>query len=349
MDFANARRDLIAAAKMASHAPLHILLNRTAGSKQGGEVYDQLLAPLFQDLGLPFVLHDQPPSKGMIQDREATVLVVGGDGTLGDLMATLPAKSLPHWSLVVLPFGTANAFYHFLFPHANGDTLASLRHLLAGHPPRPLALAEVASSDVRKRAHVVVSTAFHASILYEADKLRGEVEGIERFKVAAGKSWGRFWKGHLAFTGARYDAKSGSFGPSKDEAFESSEWMYLNVCLTDRLEKEFVVAPRRAVDSTGLDVVTIRRPAEVGLEAFWEGMQAVFAAAYQNGKHVDLTWTEEGKVVDKGEGPAVVDYWRCESLEWTPVSRCPPPKLPDSERRPSKATRKTGSSASTAP
>jgi hypothetical protein len=45
----------------------------------------------------------------------------------------------------------------------------------------------------------------------------------------------------------------------------------------------------------------------------------VLTGAYQNGSHIQLTYTEDGQLTTAIDGRAVIEYIRCGGWEWTPV------------------------------
>jgi hypothetical protein len=54
--------------------------------------------------------------------------------------------------------------------------------------------------------------------------------------------------------------------------------------------------------------------------AFAEKSNAVLTAAYQDGNHINLRYTDDGKITSEGTGPTVIEYIRCRGWEWIPVS-----------------------------
>jgi hypothetical protein len=79
--------------------------------------------------------------------------------------------------------------------------------------------------------------------------------------------------------------------------------------ILDEAEHESIKAVRDAGDQTVLDKLS-----EAWVPRAWE----VVGKAYEEGKHVDLTYTPEGDVESKGTGPRVVEVYRCTGFEWTP-------------------------------
>lgn len=105
---------------------------------------------------------------------------------------------------------------------------------------------------------------------------------------------------------------------------------FLSTVNVDRLEPAFRITPlTRALPSSfpSCDIVIIRplqspSIAEDSPEArnsFVEEIWAVLGAAYQDGLHVQMRYSGDGKIVTEGDGPAVVEYIRCGGWEWIPV------------------------------
>jgi len=137
---------------------------------------------------------------------DLTLILVSGDGTLHEVInncnitggraakeyrVDLPPAQI---SVVLVPAGTANALYSSLFPPAEGEVstveykLRSLKAFLDGKEGVPLSLSVTTllspAGEESPRtivSGVVTSTALHASILYDSEKLRHEYPGIERY------------------------------------------------------------------------------------------------------------------------------------------------------------------------
>jgi len=75
-----------------------------------------------------------------------------------------------------------------------------------------------------------------------------------------------------------------------------------------------------------LDVVMLRpeRDPSVSMDseetrsAFAEKAKAVLGGAYENGAHIQLRYAEDGCILTEGDGPVVVEYFRCGGWEWEP-------------------------------
>ncbi|BGO97402.1 Proteophosphoglycan ppg4 [Rhodotorula toruloides ATCC 204091] len=260
--------------------------------------------------------------------------------------------------LVLIPTGTANALYYHLFPpespsYPSTTPIALLYCLLAFLSPTstsalPLSLAlNTLPSGEKVLTTVVSSTALHACLLHTAERLRHtrpELEGTERFKVAAQMEVGRWWDGHLTLRLAKlYDPSTKSW--VKQEEKVEGPFSYLVSALTSRFEQSFLVAPFRSPFSplapeageASIDVVAIRPlrrrqtrelveagEGERAREEFARTLWDVTGRIYEGGKHVDVLYDDaEGGEGGQGEGReekgrGVVEVWRCEGLEWVP-------------------------------
>lgn len=287
-----------------------LVVNDQAGQGRAPVLADTLLRPLMKLAGVEE------------RDDSETAILLGGDGTVHDHLNRSDARA----QLVVVPCGTANALYASLFPAAT-TILSSFLAALRGDNPRPLSLARVNGRTV---ASVIVSSCLHASILHDSEALRVSHPGIERFKLAAAQNMTRRYSGHLRLRGhvRYYRPSTRSFASVASLDFIGPFSYALLAALTDRLEPTFVVTPLRHRDaSPGLDVLLIRpanAPKALDPQSFAERVLGpVTAAMYDGGKHVDLVYDGDAvRPYTEGdeEQPNVVDYLRCDRVEWTPMA-----------------------------
>lgn len=183
--------------------------------------------------------------------------------------------------------------------------------------------------------HVVASFALHAAILKDSEDLRIEHPGVERFKMAAEKNASAFFEADVKLLPAtdgilQYDPISQSFKQAETTELSGPFAYFLSTSTTARLEPTFVIAPlleRIPATSPSMDIVIIRPmrdqsvakldPEERGVKwaaRAWE----VVGSAYNKGSHVDLTYPAKGETLERGQGQAVVEYFRCGGFEWTP-------------------------------
>ncbi|BGO92482.1 hypothetical protein JCM10020v2_004150 [Rhodotorula toruloides] len=210
--------------------------------------------------------------------------------------------------------------------------------------PHPLPLALNALPTGKKVLTTVVSsTALHACLLHTAERLRHErpeLEGTERFKVAAREEAGRWWDGRLILHHPRrYDPSTKSWVEQGEEEVVRGPFSYLVSSLVSRFEQTFLVAPFRSPLSplapvpgeASIDVIAIRplrRRATRALvetgkedqarEGFVGRLWEVTGEIYDGGRHVDAMYDDEGEEGSEGKGKSVVEVWRCEGFEWVP-------------------------------
>ena len=149
-----------------------------------------------------------------------------------------------------------------------------------------------------------------------------------------------WWDGRLVLLDnvAQYDSASKSFLPVGNSESENKgklvcdgPFSYFVSTLVDRFEPNFIVAPlRSAADPTtpSIDIVLIRplrdtltqsliddgsTTPEAVREQFVKRVWACTGGMYDGGKHVDMNY--EG-----GDENLIVEYYRCGSYTWTPVS-----------------------------
>ncbi|KAG1756219.1 ATP-NAD kinase-like domain-containing protein [Suillus paluster] len=258
--------------------------------------------------------------------------------------------------VVLVPCGTANALYCSLFkptsmPESPAYKLKSLEAFIRGSNvvPLTLAVATLSSPPSSKQSSpkvavsaVVTSTALHASILHDSENLRKEVPGIERFKVAARNNITQWYSSHvklLPTPSARsveiYDPDQKIFVTHEDSDDHGIVDVYgpfayfLSTVNVDRLEPAFRITPLASEiisSEVSLDIVMVRPcrdPTFVmdtteARNIFAEKSTAVLMAAYQDGDHINLRYTGDGKITREGAGPTLVEYIRCGGWEWIP-------------------------------
>ncbi|GLB35265.1 putative diacylglycerol kinase catalytic domain [Lyophyllum shimeji] len=273
--------------------------------------------------------------------------------TLKGPRATSPIPRL-HFALV--PCGTANALYSSLFPPpAESDSvdyrLQSIRSFVESSRTLPLTLAIATLSSppsVTKRpqvaiSSVVVSTALHATILRDSESLRKDIPGTERFKVAARNNSAKWYNSYVKLLPAPlagrvqvYDPAHQAFvdHPESDEAdpivdLHGPFAYFLSTVNVDRLEPAFRVTPLARtippVEAT-CELVLLRPLRDPSLsrddpdarKAFVPKLWEVLSGAYKDGAHIDLRYGAGGEIVTGGNGPALIEYFRCGGWEWIP-------------------------------
>lgn len=297
-----------------------------------------------------------------------TIVLGSGDGTLHEIVNQLAfaadsaemREDDQSFSIhfVIVPCGTANALYASLFgpppQEAVAYKLRSLEAFLGASTPTPLTLSLTSllgplgdQGDSRPVASIVVtSTALHAAILKDSEKLRQEIPGIERFKVAAKQNITKWYAGHakllpIPSSGVvqTYDPQKGDFVPPGDSNASHSALdvhgpfaYFLSTVNVDRLEPEFRINPMISKSppmDTSMDVVMVRPRRDPTFtldtlqarEKFAEKTVAVLTTAYQDGNHINLRYSENRDITDSGDGITVVECFRCGGWEWIPVRR----------------------------
>jgi len=192
-------------------------------------------------------------------------------------------------------------------------------------------------------AAVVTSTALHATILRDSESLRAEIPSIDRFKVAALKNITKWYKSFVKLFPSQlnglveiYDPSLKAFVPHPashhDDPIVDLDGpftYFLSTVNVDRLESAFRITPLvSAFPRSGafMDIVVIRplRDPATHLDSpearatFAEKLGAVLTAAYKDGDHINLRYDADGKVTLEGDGPTVVEYFRCGGWEWEP-------------------------------
>lgn len=277
--------------------------------------------------------------------QEITVVLGSGDGTLHEIInsaTTLNGGRNVKVSIVLIPCGTANALYYSVFPPGEGegphDRLRSLKSYLGGGTRKPLTVAVTTpvSANGERNPHpllssVVVSTALHASILYDSESLRKEMPGIERFKVAAQQNQTRWYHATAEFTPIPgsgdvqiYDPSTKLFHTVSEGAtkLEGPFAYFLSTVNVDRLEVAFRITPLAVSlppSEACLDVVVLRplrhpdtaNESEECRKEYVNHLWGTMTGAYRGGDHVDIRYSN---------GEAAVEYYRCGGWKWIPVS-----------------------------
>ncbi|KAJ7063045.1 ATP-NAD kinase-like domain-containing protein [Mycena amicta] len=356
--------------------PLLVLYNPASGSGSAKVFFEEHVLPLLEKNGIPVDLvasTEYPDHAGAIlvdfmqQHEEASgevsIVLGSGDGTLNECMTALSsatftgarAAGIHRVAFALVPCGTANALFSTLFPPQDTSEvvyrLQSVNALIKGSKAVPLHLAISTLSSApfaRKRPEakvsaVVVSTSLHASILKDSEKLRAEMPGMERFKVAAQQNSNKWFNSSVKLLPAPgvgvvqiYDPVTQGFVTHADSDPEGDSIVdmegpfsyFLATVNVDRLEPAFIISPltsRIPPTEATCDIVILRPLRSPAISSdtpstratFVPVLSKVFGAAYQGGGHVDLTYDEDG-AVGTGTGPVVVEYVRCAGFEWIP-------------------------------
>ncbi|KAG6376036.1 ATP-NAD kinase-like domain-containing protein [Boletus reticuloceps] len=269
--------------------------------------------------------------------KDVTVVLGSGDGTLHEIVNhlafTTDVEDDRAIHFVLVPCGTANALYASLFrPAPLEETVAyrlrSLEAFLSASTPRLLTLSLTFTSDP-----LGSHRALHAAILKDSEKLRKEIPGIERFKVAAQQNITKWYASHVKLlpipsSGVvlTYDPEKGDFVPfGSDENGSALDVhgpfaYFLSTMNVDRLEPEFRINPmvsKSPPTGASMDVIMVRPQRDPTFtvdtpkarEKFAEKTVAVLTTAYQDGIHINLRYSLNGDI-SGGGGNTVVECFR---------------------------------------
>jgi hypothetical protein len=106
---------------------------------------------------------------------------------------------------------------------------------------------------------------------------------------------------------------------------------FLSTVNVDRLEPSFRITPLTRTlppPEASCDVVILRplrdpsisQPSAEARELFAPKLWTVLGGAYEEGRHINLRYNNDGEISEDGDGPIVVEYMRCGGWEWIPVS-----------------------------
>ncbi|KAK7036679.1 hypothetical protein VNI00_011344 [Paramarasmius palmivorus] len=350
------------------------IYNPACGDRTAKAFFEQHVIPLLQQSNHPisnFISTEREGHAGELVkeslesiEGQITVVLGSGDGTLHEIINFLSStevkgvrtgKPFSELHFVLVPCGTANALYSSLFPPPNPEAINEVKYRLQSVQafidgkrvvPLTLAISTLSSPPSLKIppkatiSAVVTSTCLHAAILKDSEKLRAEMPGIERFKVAAEQNRLNWCNAHAKLLPAAnvgyvelYDPSTKSFipHPEGDEIVDVyGPFIYfLSTVNVDRLEPAFRITPLAkdiTPEEATCDLVIIRPLRDPALnwdspesrEAFAPKLYQVMGDAYRNGVHVDLLYNEKGEIVTDGDGPPVVEYIRCGGWEWIP-------------------------------
>ncbi|KAI5856278.1 ATP-NAD kinase-like domain-containing protein [Tricharina praecox] len=231
---------------------------------------------------------------GKKKKKKHTLLLLSGDGGVYEaLNAPRSPGGEQALTLALLPFGTGNA-------------LSSSYHAARGYPPlyallhgAPRALPTysarfsvgarwvhggVHGGEVRAvKGAVVVSWGFHASLVADAEELRGEGVGVERFRDAAGRGVREMhgYRGVVEYKTAlgRGEGEWETLQLEGDNGGKAHFYTLATMC--SNLEAAFTVSPRSTPGERAMHLVhfaTLDAPEEV---------MRIMEKAYNAGKHVE--------------------------------------------------------------
>jgi hypothetical protein len=171
------------------------------------------------------------------------------------------------------------------------------------------------------------------------------VSDIRRFKVAASRNSTKWYSGFVKLfptpsigTVQIYDPSTNTFinhlDSDRDDPIVDLDGpfvYFLSTVNVDRLESTFRITPlARTIPPTeaSCELLVLRPLRDPSIswdhsqarEAFVPKLWNVLENAYKDGHHINLRYCGNGDIVSGGDGPTVLEYFRCGGWEWIPVS-----------------------------
>jgi diacylglycerol kinase family enzyme len=265
-----------------------IIVSSASGGGAAASFYENIVAPLCEALDLlPDVIRTTSPTSisetvAALAERTgkpSTILLLSGDTGVHEAINAINGPSPV--TLAIFPLGTGNALansYHVVRGHS------PLHSLLFGSP-KPLPTFTATFSPGTRWVHggaavesvrgaVVVSWGFHASLVADADALRGENVGTERFQVAA--------RENLTPPLHQYTGKVSYIDcDGAEKSMGNEDHFYVLATLCSSLEEKFRISPKSVPGDRMLRLVYFRCP-ESGNE-----VMNIMQGAYEEGKHIE--------------------------------------------------------------
>lgn len=220
---------------------------------------------------------------------------------------------------------------------------------------RPLALArntvfkQDGSAKQSLLSIVVASTALHANLLHTSEDLRATIPGVERYTEAAKLNLDKWSHAKARLISSSKELPVLLYDPALDKFVECSPDQhtlegpfayFLSTLNVDRLESGFVITPLASKIKPGphtADIVVVRplRSPQVkgdtaeARQQFAQTLMGSMGAA-RSATHTHIRYPKdpesEAAVSAEGDGPLLIEYYRCSGWEWVPVSACIPTK-----------------------
>ncbi|QRW00283.1 diacylglycerol kinase catalytic domain-containing protein [Ceratobasidium sp. AG-Ba] len=263
------------------------------------------------------------------------------------------ANALFHSIYPLLATPDVQEFVRRAFPTADIETVSQLQSVVAyirgANNTRPLTLARNTTFRADGTiSHcllsvVVASTALHANLLHTSEELRDSIPGVERFTEAAKRNLDKWSHAKVYLKPVSqnspvqiYEASSDSFiGCSFGQITLDGPFAYfLSTLNVDRLESSFVITPlatRIKPDNGSMDIVVIRplRSPQITEDSsqsrknFAQVLMGSMGAA-RSATHLNVRYYHEKDSQEtpsaRGDGPSLVEYYRCAGWEWVPES-----------------------------
>ncbi|KAF7730695.1 hypothetical protein EC973_001644 [Apophysomyces ossiformis] len=301
----------------------YVLINPAAGARQAEEQWRDTVRPMLEKAGLRhFEVHETHAEDGQTRQQAAAigrqilgdvtptpavVLVLGGDGTLHDVVNGLSDvvetnninSARSRFRIGVIPCGSGNAFSHSLNLHTVSH--ATLRIIKGVTEPFRLMDVVLGSAptmgdldkavydcQTQTRLLVVMSWGFHAQIVSRARKMDHTLGNV-RFAMAAKELMNPlvdYIGTVIAVNARRYIGKDAEgsdpqgFGPQETVRWSPGQFTYFLVTKQHSLERGFKIAPFASHSSEEMDVIILR-------EATAEQLTTASIKAFQGGRHVE--------------------------------------------------------------
>jgi diacylglycerol kinase family enzyme len=295
---------------------LYVVISTMSGTQQATTLYEKVLKPLLEELGVKgYEVHKTESEhtiaqlmKSTIIPRakegwEQTVILLSGDGGPSDVINAMLSQELKTGTvmptLALLPMGTGNAL-----AHSSGltkDDTFGLRSLCRGRGKKVPCFrvtmskgAKYVVDEGRGRKEItegggkaeiygaiVFSWGLHASLVAASDTAEYRKHGVERFKMAAQELLApKDGSESHRYRGRVSVRRSGTGGFREFEPMERREHMYILATMVSNLEEHFCISPETKPLDGQMRLVSF------GVMDAGELMKVV-ELAYQGGKHVE--------------------------------------------------------------
>ncbi|KAJ5767890.1 ATP-NAD kinase PpnK-type [Penicillium manginii] len=318
---------------------LQIIISTRSGTGIAQSIFDHILRPFLNGLGLTYTTHKTTSATSIISlsetflsaeaEQSQTIILLSGDGGLIDILdvfykAAAAGKNVPPPpNIALIPCGTGNALANSIGLRDGSASAINLKTLLFGNPvPLPVFRTSFsagsmlvtdegggrvninsgAAGDAGAAMYgaVVASWGLHAALVADSDTTAYRKFGSERFKMAAQELlWPADGSGSHLFRG-RITLTTAA----RSWQVPEDEHTYVLATLVPRLERDFVISP--GSEALGGKMHFLR----VGGKGADEVMR-LMGLAYQGGGHVG----EEGVLYEEVERVRIefyedVERWR---------------------------------------
>lgn len=227
-------------------------------------------------------------SSFLLESKRLTVVIIGGDTSVNEFINHIGSTTKAQIDLSIIPAGTGNSL---ALSTGNSDLHTALQRLFTytASDLKPLNIYSakvptgtyILEHDGTKKAApssylftVVVSWAFHASLVADSDSDEMRKFGIERFKVAAHNNLTRPQK---------YEGKVQVSDSEKVVLTRDGPFAYYVITPAQRFEPTFDILPLGDIFDEALYLITF------GTEDLKDGkyIMDIMMQVYDKGKHID--------------------------------------------------------------